>query len=97
MKSPIYLYWRNPLDCLESILSHPLFANQLEFVPRHIYTTVAKDRHVYTNWITGEDAWKMQVRTRYYSSLERELTIDSRLSPMVRLCWVQFSPWIKRI
>lgn len=61
MKSPVYMCWRDPLECLASILGHPLFTNQLKFVSRRIYTTAEKDHRVYTDWIMGEDAWEMQV------------------------------------
>ncbi|KAG2052647.1 hypothetical protein BDR06DRAFT_844090, partial [Suillus hirtellus] len=40
-KSPIQLFWRDPVECLESLFSNPLFHDQLDFVPRHIYTTSA--------------------------------------------------------
>lgn len=69
-KSPIYLYWRDPLECLASILSHPVFANQLDFVPRRVYTTATNECRVYSDWITGEDAWEMQVRIHYYFLLD---------------------------
>lgn len=71
-KNPVYLYWRDPLDCVASILSHPLFTDELDFIPRRVYTTSAKDCRVYSDWITGEEAWEMQVRVYYYLAL----TID---------------------
>ena len=71
-KSPVYLYWRDPLDCLASILNHPLFADHLEFVPRRVYTTATREHRVYTEWMTGDDAWEMQVRI-HYSRLNHDL------------------------
>ena len=65
MKAPMYLYWCDPLDCLASILNHPLFANHLKFIPHHIYTTETREHCVYTEWMTGDDAWKMQACIHY--------------------------------
>ncbi|KAG2750291.1 hypothetical protein P692DRAFT_20729847 [Suillus brevipes Sb2] len=62
MKSPVVLYWCDPLDCISSILNHPRFHDQLDFMPRKIYTTAQRLCRVYSEWMTGDDAWKMQVR-----------------------------------
>ncbi|KAG1792929.1 uncharacterized protein HD556DRAFT_1444008 [Suillus plorans] len=59
-KSPVILYWRDPLECISAILNHPLFHNQLDFTPRKVYSTVQKLCRVYTEWMTGDDAWNMQ-------------------------------------
>ncbi|KAG2156564.1 uncharacterized protein EDB93DRAFT_1056450, partial [Suillus bovinus] len=32
-KSPVILYWCDPLDCLASILNHPFFHDQIDFTP----------------------------------------------------------------
>ncbi|KAG1842818.1 hypothetical protein C8R48DRAFT_780930 [Suillus tomentosus] len=59
-KSPVILYWRDPLECISAILNHPLFHDQLDFTPRKVYSTVQKLCRVYTEWMTGDDAWNMQ-------------------------------------
>ncbi|KAG1753542.1 uncharacterized protein EDB91DRAFT_1242525 [Suillus paluster] len=59
-KSPVILYWRDPLECISTILNHPLFHNQLDFTPRKVYSTAQKLCRVYTEWMTGNDAWNMQ-------------------------------------
>ncbi|KAF9218728.1 hypothetical protein BS17DRAFT_770498 [Gyrodon lividus] len=41
-----YLYWRDPLECITWLLNHPLFHNQLNFIPHHVYT----------EWMTGDNA-----------------------------------------
>ncbi|KAG1895266.1 uncharacterized protein F5891DRAFT_1194323 [Suillus fuscotomentosus] len=33
-KSPIRLFWRDPVECLESLFSNPLFHDKLDFIPR---------------------------------------------------------------
>ncbi|KAG2338456.1 hypothetical protein BDR05DRAFT_893431 [Suillus weaverae] len=34
-KSPICLFWRDPIECLESLFSNPLFHDKLDFIPCH--------------------------------------------------------------
>ncbi|KAG2341505.1 hypothetical protein BDR05DRAFT_976868 [Suillus weaverae] len=59
-KSPIVLYWRDPLECISTILNHPFFLDQLDFTPCKVYSTVKRLCHVFTEWMTGNDAWNMQ-------------------------------------
>ncbi|KAG2109266.1 uncharacterized protein F5147DRAFT_773077 [Suillus discolor] len=33
-KKPLHLYWRDPLDCIESLFSHLLFANKIDLTPQ---------------------------------------------------------------
>ncbi|KAG1800382.1 uncharacterized protein HD556DRAFT_1430435 [Suillus plorans] len=59
-KLPVVLYWRDPLDCISSLLNHPAFHDQLDFTPRRVYTTAQRLCRVYSEWATGDDAWNMQ-------------------------------------
>ncbi|KIK32479.1 hypothetical protein CY34DRAFT_27215 [Suillus luteus UH-Slu-Lm8-n1] len=59
-KSPIQLFWRDLVECLESLFSNPLFHDQLDFIPRHIYKTAARLLRVYSEWLTGDAAWSIQ-------------------------------------
>ncbi|KAG1865025.1 hypothetical protein DFJ58DRAFT_714811 [Suillus subalutaceus] len=59
-KLPIVLYWRDPLDCISSLLNHPAFHDQLDFTPRRVYTTAQRLCRVFSEWATGDDAWNMQ-------------------------------------
>ncbi|KAG2060015.1 hypothetical protein BDR06DRAFT_842001, partial [Suillus hirtellus] len=47
-KSPVILYWCDPLECISAILNHPLFHDQLDFMPRKVYSMVQKLCRVYT-------------------------------------------------
>ncbi|KAG1776905.1 hypothetical protein EV702DRAFT_1045915 [Suillus placidus] len=38
-KQPLHFYWRDPLDCIESLFSHPLFANEIDVTPQRVYDT----------------------------------------------------------
>ncbi|KAG1739730.1 hypothetical protein EDB19DRAFT_1574914, partial [Suillus lakei] len=42
MKSPVVLYWCDPLDCISSLLNNPAFDDQLDFTPRRVYTTAQR-------------------------------------------------------
>ncbi|KAI6002437.1 hypothetical protein F5J12DRAFT_686084, partial [Pisolithus orientalis] len=59
-KHPVHLYWCDPLECIVWLLNHPLFSDQLNFIPRHVYKTPEKLCRVYTEWMTTDDAWCMQ-------------------------------------
>lgn len=67
-KQHVYLYWRDALDCIAWILNHPLFRNCLDWVPRRAYKTPERECRVYTEWMTGDDAWNMQVCSSPQSS-----------------------------
>ncbi|KAG1803223.1 uncharacterized protein BJ212DRAFT_1285292, partial [Suillus subaureus] len=57
------LFWRDPVECLESVFSNLLFHDKLDFTPHHIYKTAEWLLSVYLEWLTGDSAWKMQVST----------------------------------
>ncbi|KAG2103464.1 uncharacterized protein F5147DRAFT_580548 [Suillus discolor] len=59
-KHPIRLFWRDPVECLESLFSNPLFHDKLDFVPHRVYTTAARVLRVYSEWLTGDFAWDIQ-------------------------------------
>ncbi|KAG2130957.1 uncharacterized protein EDB93DRAFT_1243199 [Suillus bovinus] len=42
-KQPLHLYWCNPLDCIESLFSHPFFANEMDVTPQCVYDTLERD------------------------------------------------------
>ncbi|KAG2100261.1 hypothetical protein BD769DRAFT_1291473, partial [Suillus cothurnatus] len=61
-KSPIRLFWRDPVECLESLFSNPLFHDKLDFIPRRVYKTAERLLRVYSEWLTGDSAWEMQTQ-----------------------------------
>ncbi|KAF8213514.1 hypothetical protein K438DRAFT_1902566 [Mycena galopus ATCC 62051] len=58
-QSPIVLYYRDPLECIEFLLQNPLIHEHLELVPTQKFRD---SRHVYNEWITGKGAWEMQAQ-----------------------------------
>ncbi|KAG2033533.1 hypothetical protein BDR03DRAFT_1014179 [Suillus americanus] len=59
-KSPVILYWCNPVECITSILKDPSFQDHFHFMPHNIYTTVEWKCCIYSEWMTSDDAWNMQ-------------------------------------
>lgn len=60
-KQPIHLYYRDPLDCIESLLQSLLLADHITYSPFHLYRTAARVARVYTEWLSGDVAWSLQV------------------------------------
>ncbi|KAJ6582017.1 hypothetical protein B0H19DRAFT_930711 [Mycena capillaripes] len=56
-KTPIVLYHRDPVKCIESLLRNPLLKDHIQFTPKKLFRN---GRPLYTEWITGEGAWQMQ-------------------------------------
>ncbi|KAI5988015.1 hypothetical protein EDD15DRAFT_2199192 [Pisolithus albus] len=42
-KHPVRLFYRQPLECLQSLLSHPLLTPHISFIPRKVWTSAARD------------------------------------------------------
>jgi len=60
-KSPLGLFYHYPVKCLEALFNHPLFHDKLDLIPRHVYQTAQRLVRVYSEWMTGNAAWEMQV------------------------------------
>jgi hypothetical protein len=60
-KNKIYLYYRDPIECLRSLLRSPLLKDHLDFTPRRLFENAEKLVRVYTEWLSGDAAWAMQV------------------------------------
>ncbi|KIK28762.1 hypothetical protein PISMIDRAFT_90649 [Pisolithus microcarpus 441] len=54
------LFYCDPIKCLQSLLSHPLFKPHISFVPRKVWSTAAQISRVYDKWLTGDHAWELQ-------------------------------------
>ena len=61
IKKPICLFYRNAVDCLQTLLNHPLFEPHISFVPWKVWTSAAKICHIYDEWLSGDRAWEIQV------------------------------------
>lgn len=81
-KKPIYLFYRNPLDCVKFLFANPIFANHIDFAPRKEWTSADRSTRVYSEWMTSQSAWDMQVRTKILSSLclETDLCVPDAIT-----------------
>ena len=69
-KRNLTLFYRDPLDCIQSILHSPLMKDHIEFKPLRIFESASRAMRIYTEWLTGNAAWSMQV-----SPLHRSISI----------------------
>ncbi|KAJ7036721.1 hypothetical protein C8F04DRAFT_1336137, partial [Mycena alexandri] len=59
-KKPLTLYYRDPLECLQSLLSNPLIQDFVHFTPFRLWSNSAKLMRVYTEWLSGDVSWEIQ-------------------------------------
>ncbi|KZS94794.1 hypothetical protein SISNIDRAFT_409274 [Sistotremastrum niveocremeum HHB9708] len=59
-KKPIIVYYRDGLDCIQSLLADPKYASDLDYVPRKEYTDAECTNRVYSEYMTGNNAWEIQ-------------------------------------
>ncbi|KAF9455364.1 hypothetical protein BDZ94DRAFT_1316309 [Collybia nuda] len=63
-KTSTQLFYRDPLECIQSLLHHPLLKDHMHFTPLRVFETAAKTMRVYNEWMTGDVAWQMQEKLR---------------------------------
>ncbi|KAG6372365.1 hypothetical protein JVT61DRAFT_7805 [Boletus reticuloceps] len=61
-KKPVHLYYHDALECIESLFNHPFLADKMEFSPFRLFTTAEHLVRVYTEWMSSDSAWEMQVK-----------------------------------
>ena len=59
----VFLYYRDPLQCVQSLMSNPMHTDHLDFIPYRAYQTAEKQIRVYSEWLSGDVAWQAQVCT----------------------------------
>jgi hypothetical protein len=60
-KKNITLFYRDPLECIQSILHNPLMKDFIRFKPLRVFESASSAMRIYTEWLTGNAAWSMQV------------------------------------
>jgi hypothetical protein len=60
-RDPMFLFYRDALDCVEYLFGNPLFAGNMDFCPIRFYQDTEKTIRIFTEWFTGNAAWEMQV------------------------------------
>jgi hypothetical protein len=61
IKSPLTLYYRDPLECLQHLLRNPLIQDHINFTPFRLWADADKLVRIYSEWLSGDVAWNMQV------------------------------------
>ena len=62
-KTIVRLFYRDTVDCLQTLLHNPWFTNSLDLCPYHIFTTAQRLIQLYGEWMSGDTAWNIQVST----------------------------------
>ncbi|KAI0058308.1 hypothetical protein BV25DRAFT_1763953, partial [Artomyces pyxidatus] len=62
-KRPMKLFYCDSLKCLEFLFSNPVFDGHIDFQPTRLYTTAGHLVRKYSEWMTGDSAWKTQMST----------------------------------
>jgi hypothetical protein len=62
-KTKIHLYYGDPLECIQSLLHRLLMKDYIHFRPLRVFKTAAKTMQMYTEWMTSDVAWSMQVQS----------------------------------
>ena len=62
-KKPLTLYYRDGLECFRFLFGNPLFLNHMDFIPHREYTSNDKMERLYNDIMTGDNVWKLQVRS----------------------------------
>src|ERR1700678_1534307 len=60
-KRNLTLFFRDPLECIQSILHSPLMKDYIAFKPLRIFESATRAMRIYTEWLSGNAAWSMQV------------------------------------
>ena len=58
---PVHLFYCHPLDCLQALMSNPILAPHISFVPHRVWMSAARICHIYEDWLSGDCMWDMQV------------------------------------
>lgn len=66
-KLPVRLFYRDTVECLEVLLSNPLFKNSIDFSPYRVFTTAERLVRVYREWMSADHAWQLQVTSLFLS------------------------------
>lgn len=65
-KHDIVLFYRDPLLCLQYLMLSPLVQDHISFTPFKLYENSAKTMRIYTEWLSGDQAWNIQVNLPFF-------------------------------
>ena len=58
----IYLWKRNPVECIKELIGNPAFQNNLCYTPEKVYEEIEGKNRVFNEMWTGDWWWNLQVR-----------------------------------
>ncbi|KZS88527.1 hypothetical protein SISNIDRAFT_417979 [Sistotremastrum niveocremeum HHB9708] len=59
-KSPLVVYYRDGLECIESLFADPRFVEHLDLIPRREYLDEEHSVRTYNEMMTGQIPWEVQ-------------------------------------
>lgn len=59
---PMNLFYHDALECMQTIIGSPLVKDHIHFEPLRLFNVSTQVMRVYTEWLTGDVAWNMQVK-----------------------------------
>ncbi|KAF8336052.1 hypothetical protein F5887DRAFT_1063304 [Amanita rubescens] len=59
-KKPLMLFFRNPIECLQSLLRAPTLEGRIHYKPLQVFDNARGLMRVFTEWRTGDAAWDIQ-------------------------------------
>ena len=68
-KNNLVLYYRDPVLCLQYLMQNPLVKDHISFSPFKLYESAARLMRIYTEWLSGDQAWNIQVRFSFVSAI----------------------------
>ena len=75
-RDPLTFYYRDGLESFKFLFGNPLFRDHMEYVPRREYTDESKKERLYSEMMTGDLAWSLQVAI-FYGHLIVEVKLTS--------------------
>ena len=60
-KLPLNLYYCDAVECLQDLYRHPLLKDSIRHEPFRIFSDAAGISRKYSEWLTGDAAWNIQV------------------------------------
>ena len=88
----LHLFFRDPIECLQAILSNPYLVGHIEFCLCKLYKATKEVTHrVYQERLSGNYAWELQVSTTFFVIIKGSNSSQSQLPVGVTLLGVILS------
>ncbi|KAF9780072.1 hypothetical protein BJ322DRAFT_1141618 [Thelephora terrestris] len=57
---PVVLFYRDPLEIIQTLLRNPIFEGKWAFTSRRVYQDSDRQNRLYGDWMTSDGAWSAQ-------------------------------------